>query len=92
MLLRTRTTLRNMSLLRKDYLSKTEIDVKERVQELIHIINRYRERAKSSPGDTDVVIKNWGFNVAKQERDYTVGMELNLTLTPKPKKAGKSNK
>lgn len=73
-------------------MSKTEIDVKERVQELIRMINLYRERTKSGSGDTDVAIKNWGFDVANQDRDYTIGVELNLTLTPKPKKAGKSKK
>jgi hypothetical protein len=73
-------------------LSKIEIDVKERVQELIQMINTYRERLKSGPGDTNATIKNWGFEVAKQDKDYTVGVELDLTLTPKPKRTEKNRK
>ncbi len=73
-------------------MSKTEIDVKERVQELIQMINTYRERLRSGPGDTNTAIKNWGFDVAKHDKDYTIDLELDLTLTPKPKKAEKSKK
>ncbi len=73
-------------------MSKIEIDVKERVQELIQMINTYRERLKPGPGDTDVAIKNWGFDVAKQDKDYTIGVELDLSLTPKPKRAEKNTK
>jgi hypothetical protein len=55
------------------------------VQELIQIVNTYRGKLKGGPGDTNVEIKSWSLDVAKNDKEYAVGIEVDLTMTNKPR-------
>ncbi len=64
-------------------MSEVRIDLKERVQELIQTINTYRGKLQGGSGDTNVEIKNWSLDMAKHDKEYTLGVEFDLTLTTK---------
>ncbi len=64
-------------------MSEVKIDLKEKVQEIIQTINTYRGKLQGGSGDTNIEVKNWSLSVAKQDKDYNVGMELDLKMTTK---------
>jgi hypothetical protein len=66
-------------------LSQERIDVKEKMEELFQTFENYGKKLKLGPGDTNVVVKSWNFNVEKKDRDYIVDVEVDLTLTLKSK-------
>ncbi len=66
------------------------MDIKEKIQELIRTVNTYREKFKSGTGDTNVEFGKWNFDVKKEDKQYSVGLEFDLTLTSKLKRDEKS--
>jgi hypothetical protein len=61
------------------------IDVTERLQKIGQTVNEYKDAITSHFKDMDVEVKDWHFTVGKIEKEYTV--EVNVKLSIKPKKA-----
>jgi hypothetical protein len=61
------------------------VDVTERLQKLGETISEYKDSVVSHFKDMDVEVKNWNFTVGQLEKEYTV--EVNVKLSIKPKKA-----
>ncbi len=64
-------------------MQEERIDVLEKMQELYQKFGKYLKRPKTGPNDTDVAVKSMSFNVGKQEKVYTVNMELDFALSPR---------
>jgi hypothetical protein len=61
------------------------VDVTERLQKIGQTVNEYKDAIVSNFRDMDVEVKDWHFTVGKLEKEYTV--EVNVKLSIKPKKA-----
>jgi hypothetical protein len=61
-----------------------EINVSERLQEIGKKIGEYKDAVVTQFKNMEVEVKNWNFAVGKTEEEYTV--EVNLKLTIKTKK------
>jgi hypothetical protein len=66
-----------------NFLAAKESDLIDQAKELLQTLNEYRKKIKPGSSDTDVKIKNFGFNVGKSDRDYTLNAEVDFSLTPK---------
>jgi hypothetical protein len=66
-------------------MSDKHIDMTERLQKIGQTVNEYKESITSHFKDMDVEVKDWHFTVGKIEKEYTV--EVNVKLSIKPKKA-----
>ena len=67
-------------------MSEEKIDVRKELQELLQTFNAYTERLRLGPHDTNIAVKNWNFEVGKQDKDYIVEVKVDLDLTQKTKK------
>ena len=67
-----------------------EGDIIKQAKELFERLNEFRKNLKPDSGDTDVDVKNVNFNVGKQNHDYKLDVEVDLSLAPKDK--GKKTK
>jgi hypothetical protein len=61
-----------------------EINVPEKLQEIGKKIGEYKDAIVTQFKNMEVDVKNWNFAVGKTEEEYT--LEVNLKLTIKPKK------
>ena len=66
-------------------MTEKHIDITERLQKIGQTVNEYKDAITSHFKDMDVEVKDWHFNVGKLEKEYTV--EVNVKLSIKPKKA-----
>lgn len=62
-----------------------KIDITERMQKIGETVNEYKEKLTATFKDMEVDVKDWHFAVGKDEKEYTV--EVNVKLGVKPKKA-----
>jgi hypothetical protein len=65
-------------------MSEEEINVPEKLQEIGKKIGEYKDAIVTQFKNMEVDVKNWNFAVGKTEEEYT--LEVNLKLTIKPKK------
>ena len=65
-------------------MSDKHIDITERLQKIGQTVNEYKDALTSHFKDMDVEVKDWNFAVGKVEKEYTV--EVNVKLSIKPKK------
>ena len=61
------------------------VDVTERLQKIGETVSEYKDSLMNHFKDMDVEVKNWNFTVGQLEKEYTV--EVNVKLSIKPKKA-----
>jgi hypothetical protein len=61
------------------------VDITERLQNIGQTISEYKDSLMHHFKDMDVEVKTWNFTVGKLEKEYTV--EVNVKLSIKPKKA-----
>ena len=61
------------------------VDITERIQKIGQTVNEYKDSLMNHFQDMDVEVKNWNFAVGNVDKEYTV--EINLKLSIKPKKA-----
>jgi hypothetical protein len=61
------------------------VDITERLQKIGETVSEYKESLMNHFQDMDVEVKNWNFAVGNVDKEYTV--EINLKLSIKPKKA-----
>ena len=61
------------------------VDVTERLQKIGETVSEYRDSLMKHFKDMDVEVKTWNFTVGQLEKEYTV--EVNVKLSIKPKKA-----
>jgi hypothetical protein len=59
------------------------IDVTERLQKIGQTVNEYKDALTSHFKDMDVEVKDWNFAVGKLEEEYTVEVNVKLSLKPK---------
>lgn len=59
------------------------IDVTERLQKMGQTVSEYKTSIMNHFKDMDVEVKNWNFAVGNTDKDYTI--EINLKLSIKPK-------
>jgi hypothetical protein len=65
--------------------SKEEINVPARLQEIGNKIGEYKDIVVNEFKDMEVDVKNWNFAVGKKEEEYTLEVNLKLALKPKKK-------
>lgn len=65
-------------------ITEKEINVPERLQEIGKKIGEFKDTVVDEFKDMEVDVKNWKFAVGKTEEEYT--LEVNLKLSIKPKK------
>jgi hypothetical protein len=65
-------------------MSNKSIDITDRLQKIGESVSEYRQLLIDTFEDMNVEVKDWHFNVGKQEKEYTV--EVNVKLCLKPKK------
>jgi len=65
-------------------MSNKSIDITDRLQKIGESVSEYRQMLIDTFEDMNVEVKDWHFNVGKQEKEYTV--EVNVKLCLKPKK------
>ena len=63
---------------------KKEIDVTGPIHKIGETISEYKDKLVATFKDMDVEVKDWNFAVGKAENEYTV--EVNVKLSIKPKK------
>jgi hypothetical protein len=61
------------------------VDITERLQKIGQTVSEYKDSLMNHFQDMDVEVKNWNFAVGNTDKEYTV--EINLKLSIKPKKA-----
>ncbi len=61
------------------------VDVTERLKEIGETVSEYKDSLVKHFKDMDVEVKTWNFSVGQLEKEYTV--EVNVKLSIKPKKA-----
>ena len=61
------------------------VDVTERLQKIGETVSEYKDSLMTHFKDMDVEVKTWNFTVGQLEKEYTV--EVNVKLSIKPKKA-----
>jgi hypothetical protein len=59
------------------------IDITEKLQKIGQTVNEYKDSLMNHFQDMDVEVKNWNFAVGNVDKEYTV--EINLKLSIKPK-------
>ena len=64
-------------------MSEKHVDVTERLNKIGQTVNEYKDALMSHFKDMDVDVKEWNFTVGKLEKEYTV--EVNVKLSVKPK-------
>jgi hypothetical protein len=65
-------------------MSNKSIDITDRLQKIGESVSEYRQMLIDTFEDMNVEVKDWHFTVGKQEKEYTV--EVNVKLCLKPKK------
>ena len=65
-------------------MSEEETNVPEKLQEIGKKVSEYKDAVLTQFKNMEVDVKNWNFAVGKTEEEYT--LEVNLKLTIKPKK------
>ena len=65
-------------------MSEKHIDVTDRIHKIGETVSEYKDKLVATFKDMDVEVKDWHFAVGKAEKEYTV--EVNVKLTIKPKK------
>ena len=65
-------------------MSEKRIDVTDRIHKVGETISEYKDKLVATFKDMDVEVKDWHFTVGKVEKEYTV--EVNVKLSIKPKK------
>jgi regulator of PEP synthase PpsR (kinase-PPPase family) len=63
---------------------ESSINITEKLQKIGQTAQEYKEAIVSQFNDMEVEVKDWNFAVGKAEKEYTV--EVNLKLSIKPKK------
>ena len=64
---------------------ENKIDMTERLQKIGETVSEYKDSLMAHFKDMDVEVKNWNFSVGNMDKEYTV--EVNLKLSIKPKKS-----
>lgn len=64
---------------------ETSINITEKLQKIGETANEYKDAIMNQFQDMEVEVKDQNFAVGKAEKEYTV--EVNLKLSIKPKKA-----
>jgi hypothetical protein len=64
-------------------MSEKHIDMTERLQKIGQTVNEYKDALTSHFKDMDVEVKDWNFAVGKLEKEYTVEVNIKLSLKPK---------
>jgi hypothetical protein len=59
------------------------IDMTERLQKIGQTVNEYKDTIVSQFKDMDVEVKDWHFTVGKLEKEYTVEVNVKLSIKPK---------
>jgi hypothetical protein len=59
------------------------VDITERLQNIGHTVNEYKDALTSHFKDMDVEVKDWHFTVGKLEKEYTVEVNVKLAIKPK---------
>lgn len=67
------------------FMPETSINITEKLQKIGETANEYKDAIMNQFQDMEVEVKDWNFAVGKAEKEYTV--EVNLKLSIKPKKA-----
>jgi hypothetical protein len=65
-------------------ITEKEINVPERLQEIGKKIGEFKDTVVDEFKDMEVDVRNWNFAFGKTEEEYT--LEVNLKLSIKPKK------
>ena len=60
------------------------VDMTERLQKIGQTVNEYRDAIMTHFKDLDVEVKHWNFAIGNVDKEYTV--EVNLKLSIKQKK------
>ena len=64
---------------------ETSINITDRLQKIGQTAQEYKDAIVNQFKDMEVDVKDWNFSVGKVDKEYTV--DVNLKLTIKPKKA-----
>jgi hypothetical protein len=66
-------------------MTETEINLPEKLQDISHTVQEYKDAVIAHFKDMEVDIKDWNFTVGKKENEYTVEVALKLGIKPKAK-------
>ncbi len=66
-------------------MTEKNIDITERLQNMGQTVSEYKNSLMNHFKDMDVEVKNWNFAVGNTDKEYTI--EINVKLSIKPKKA-----
>ena len=69
-------------------MTEKNIDVTERLQKMGQTVSEYKNSLMNHFKDMDVEVKNWNFAVGNTDKEYTI--EINVKLSIKPKKNNKN--
>jgi hypothetical protein len=64
---------------------ETSINITEKLQKIGQTAQEYKDAIVNQFKDMEVDVKDWNFSVGKADQEYTV--EVNIKLSIKPKKA-----
>ena len=64
-------------------MSDKHIDMTERLQKIGSTVNEYKDSLIAHFKDMDVEVKDWHFSVGKLEKEYTVEVNVKLSIKPK---------
>jgi hypothetical protein len=66
-------------------MTEKNMEVTERLQKMGQTVNEYKNSLMNHFKDMDVEVRNWNFAVGNTDKEYTI--EINVKLSIKPKKA-----
>jgi hypothetical protein len=67
-------------------MSEEEINVPEKLQEIGKKIGEYKDAVVAEFKDMKVDVRNWNIAVGKTEEEYTLEVNLKLSINPKKEK------
>jgi len=63
---------------------ETSVNISEKLQKIGQTAQDYKNAVMERFKDMDVEIKDWNFNVGKNEDEYNVEVRIKLSIKPKP--------
>jgi len=64
-------------------MSETSVNITEKLQKIGQTAQEYKDAIVSQFKDMEVEVKDWNFSVGKNEKEYTVEVNLKIGIKPK---------
>jgi hypothetical protein len=64
-------------------MSDTSVNITEKLQKIGQTAQEYKDAIVGQFKDMEVEVKDWNFSVGKNEKEYTVEVNLKIGIKPK---------